>query len=132
MRLKPSTPALSVVAPAFGRPAEWFRQAFALPIGVAAERTDLTLAWGEPTSGIASFLDAASLVLHVSDQLWPADTLIAPPYLRDGLVDSLTAAAALDQIAALLGDAPRYRALQQRQHAAYAARTAGAFATLFD
>ncbi len=132
VRLKPSTPALTVVAAAFGQPAAWFQQAFAKPIAQAADEADLAIAYGEPTSGIASFLDADSLVLHVSEQDWPADTLITPPYMRDGLLPSLHGDAALAEVHRLLADAALYQARQQRQSQAYAARTAGAFATLFD
>lgn len=132
VRLKPSTPALNVVAAAFGRPAAWFQQCFGRPIDQAAIEADLTIAYGEPTSGIASFLEAGSLVLHVSEQDWPADTLITPPYMRDGLLPSLHGEPALAEVAALLADAPAYRARQQRQAAAVAARSEGAFATLFD
>lgn len=132
VRLKPSTPALNVVAAAFGRPAAWFQQQFARPIDQAAMDADLTIAYGEPTSGIGSFLEAGSLVLHVSEQDWPADTLITPPYMRDGLLPSLHGEPALADVAALLADAGIYQARQQRQAAAVAARSAGAFATLFD
>ena len=131
VRLKPSTPALSVVSAAFGQPPGWFQRSISRPIDEVAVEADLTLAYGEMTSGAATFLDAASLVLHVSEQLWPADTLITPPWLRDGLVSSHTGESALAEIATLLTDPTAYRRLQSLQSVAYARRCRAAHDTLF-
>jgi hypothetical protein len=132
VRLKPSTPALSVVAGAFGQPPAWFQRTFARPIEDVAVEADLTIAYGEMTSGVATFLDAASLVLHASEQRWPADTLITPPYVRDGLVASLDGEAALALTATLLADPAHYRRVQGEQATAYAARCRHAHAELFE
>ncbi len=132
VRLKPSTPALSVVAGAFGQPPAWFQRTFSRPIDEVAIDADLTIAYGEMTSGVATFLDTASLVLHASEQLWPADTLITPPYVRDGLVASLNGDATLAAVASLLVDPAHYRRVQGEQAAAYAARCRHAHADLFD
>lgn len=131
VRLKPSNPALSVVATAFGQPPAYFQRTCAQPIETVAEDSDLTIAYGEMTSGVASFLDAASLVLHVSEQVWPADTLITPPYVRDGLIDSLDGEAGLARVASWLGDAEAYRRAQSTQSIAYARRCRGAHDTFF-
>jgi hypothetical protein len=132
VRLKPSTPALSVVAGAFGLPPAWFQRTFARPIDDVAVEADLTIAYGEMTSGAATFLDAASLVLHASEQVWPADTLITPPYVGNGLVASLNGEAALAFVATLLADPAHYRRVQGEQAAAYAARCARAHDDLFE
>jgi hypothetical protein len=81
---------------------------------------------------VATFLDAASLVLHASEQLWPADTLITPPYGRDGLVASLNGEAALAFVATLLADPTNYRRVQGEQASAYAARCRHAYDQLFE
>ena len=132
VRLKPSTPALAVVAGAFGQPAGWFQRTTSRPIEEVAIDADLTLAYGEMTSGAATFLDAASLLLHVSEQHWPADTLISPPFVRDGLVASLNGEQALAETAALLQDAAAYRSRQSQQALAYTRRSRAAKDTFFD
>ncbi len=132
VRLKPSVPALQVVAGAFGQPPAWFQRTFLKPIDEVAVESDLTIAYGEMTSGVATFLDAASLVLHASEQCWPADTLITPPYIRDGLVASLDGQAALVLVGALLNDPAQYRRVQGEQATAYAARCRQAHADFFD
>ena len=132
VRLKPSTPALSVVAAAFGQPPGWFQRTFGQPIEDVALASDLTLAYGEMTSGVASFLDAGSLVLHVSEQHWPADTLAMPPFVRDGLTPSFNGAAALARVAELMADPDAYRRQQSVQATAYARRCRGAHDSLFD
>lgn len=132
VRLKPSTPALSVVAGAFGQAPAWFQHTYTRPIDDVAVEADLTIAYGEMTSGVATFLDAASLVLHASEQQWPADTLITPPYVRDGLVQSLNGDDALAGVAALLADPAHYRRVQGEQAAAYAQRCRHAHDELFD
>jgi hypothetical protein len=132
VRLKPSTPALSVVAAAFGQPPGWFQSTFQRPIEDVALEADLTLAYGEMTSGVATFLDAASLVLHVGEQLWPADTLISPPFIRDGLTPSMNGDAALADVQLLLADPELYRRRQAVQSVAYARRCRSAHDTLFD
>jgi len=132
VRLKPSTPALSVVSAAFGQPAGWFQRSYTRPIDELAEEADLTIAYGEMTSGVATFLDAASLVLHVSEQLWPTDTLIMPPYVRDGLIHSFSGELALQEIGALLADPKAYQREQALQSVAYLQRCRDASDTFFD
>lgn len=131
VRLKPSVPALSVVAGAFGQPAAWFQRTYSRPIEEIAAESDLTIAYGEMTSGVATFLDAASLVLHVSEQLWPADTLITPPCIADGLVASSDGDSGLAHITRLLADPDLYLRAQSTQALAYARRCRGAFDHLF-
>lgn len=132
VRLKPSTPALQVVAAAFGEPAGWFQRSFARPIDEMAAESDLTISYGEVTSGVVHFLDAASLVLHASDQHWPSDTLIAPPFVADGLVPSHDGETTLAEVARLLADPAAYRHAQARQAGAYLQRRSGAHDTFFD
>jgi hypothetical protein len=77
-------------------------------------------------------LDAASLVLHVSEQLWPTDTLIMPPYVRDGLIHSFSGELALQEIGALLADPKAYQREQALQSVAYLQRCRDASDTFFD
>jgi hypothetical protein len=122
VRLKPSTPALSVVAGAFGEPAGYFQRTMAQPIDEVAAETDICIAYGEPTSGTLSFLDAGSWVMHVSDQRWAADYVITPPYVSDGLVPSFDATQALRVLDAVLASNERYLAVQGQQARDYAPR----------
>lgn len=131
VRLKPSTPALNVVASVLGRPAAYFMQTMAQPMGQLAAEADVCVAWGEPTSGTLGFLDAASLVLHVSEQHWVADYLITPPFVSDGLVPSLRIEPALAELDALLGNETLYRQRQAEQAEAYARRSRATHDGLF-
>lgn len=131
VRLKPSTPALGVVAAALAMPAAYFQRSMAMPIDEVARQADITLAFGEPTSATINFFDAGSLLLHVSEQDWPADYICTSP-LKGALMPTLRCAAALAEVDALLADAARYRRRQADQAARYAARRAGAVDTIFD
>lgn len=122
VRLKPSTPALNVVAGAFGEPAGYFQRTMAQSLDAVAAEADICVAYGEPTSGTVTFLDAGSWVLHVGDQHWAADYVITPPYVSDGLVPSFGGAAALRELEAVLASNERYLDAQGRQARAYASR----------
>jgi hypothetical protein len=131
VRLKPSTPALSVVAGALGEPAAYFAATAQRAIDDVAVDTDLCVAWGELTTGCINFLDAASLVLHASDEDWPVNNAPQAPFLDDGLIDSLHIDTALARIARLLADPAHYQAQQGLQAERYARRRAGAHDTFF-
>jgi hypothetical protein len=131
VRLKPSTPALSVVAGAFGEPAGYFQRTMAQPIDQVAAESDICIAYGEPTSGTLSFLDAGSWVMHVSDQHWAADYVITPPYVSDGLVPSFDATQALRALDALLASNERYLSVQGQQARDYAPRCVPTHDSLF-
>jgi hypothetical protein len=122
VRLKPSTPALNVVAGALGEPAGYFQRTMALPLDEVAAAADICVAYGEPTSGTVTFLDAGSWVLHVGDQHWAADYVITPPYVSDGLVPSFGGAAALHELDAVFTSNACYLEAQARQAGAYASR----------
>jgi len=131
VRLKPSTPALNVVAGAFGEPAGYFQRTMAQPIDELAAESDVCIAYGEPTSGTLSFLDAGSWVMHVSDQHWAADYVITPPYVSDGLVPSFDATAGLRALDAVLASNERYLDVQGRQARDYAPRCVPTHDSLF-
>jgi hypothetical protein len=131
VRLKPSTPAISVVAGALGAPAEYFLRSTQASIDEIARDTDLCLAWGELTTGSINFLDAASLVLHVSEEDWPTQLAPQAPFLHERLVRSLHVDQALALVARLFEQPAEYTRLQQTQAARYAQRRADAHDTFF-
>lgn len=131
VRLKPSTPALQVVAGALGESLGYFQRTMAQPIDELAAESDICIAYGEPTSGTLSFLDAGSWVLHVSDQHWSADYVITPPYVSDGLVPSFDSASALRVLNTVLASSGRYLDVQGRQARDYAMRCVPTHNTLF-
>ena len=131
VRLKPGAPALGVVSATFGLAAQALADTARLPIADLAQTSDICINYGEPTSGMLNFLDAASLVLHVSEQDWPADTLIAPPFMRDRLVASVQGARALDELRQWLAEPAHYAASQQSQQRAHQQRRKGEEAALF-
>ncbi|HSW04745.1 hypothetical protein [Aquabacterium sp.] len=131
VRLKPSTPALNVVAGALGEPAAYFMRCTQLPIEQVAQECDLCLAHGELTTGTINFLDTGSLVLHVSDEDWPTQLAPQAPFLHDRLVQSFHTDALLALVDRLLAEPAEYLRLQQAQAAAYAHRLAGGHDTFF-
>jgi hypothetical protein len=130
VRLKPSTPALNVVASALGQPVGYFARTMALPIEQVAQEADICVAFGEPTSATIAFFDAASYLLHVSEQDWPLDYTITSP-LKGTLMPSLRCEPALQALDALMRDPEAYARCQRTQAEAYAARRAGAHDTIF-
>lgn len=131
LRLKPSTPALSVVAGALGMPAEYFARTFQPSIDDIARDTDLCIAWGELTTGSINFLDAGALLMHVSDEQWPTQGAPQAPFLHDQGVPSMDTPSALVQVARWLADADDYQRVREPQQAAHARRRAAAHDTFF-
>lgn len=131
VRLKPSTPALNVVAGALGEPPEYFGRTTRAPIEQVAAETDLCIAHGELTTGAATFLDAASLVLHVSEEDWPTQLAPQAPFLHDRLVHSFRHDTLLALLDRYLAEPGLYQRHQQSQAGAYAQRHARAHDTIF-
>jgi hypothetical protein len=131
VRLKPSTPALNVVSGALGAPAEYFARTTQMAIDEVASDTDLCLAWGELTTGSINFLDAGSLVLHVSEEDWPTQLAPNAPFLHERLVRSMHVDQALAFVDTLLSQPDEYRRLQQLQSGRYAQRRIDAHDTFF-
>ena len=132
LRPKPGAPAMSVLAGALGVTPGELAGAVQQPLPALAESCELCLAWGEPTTGIAPFLDAGSLVLQVMRERWPVDYLVCMPLVRDGVVPTLTPAEALGAVRRYLADRHTLAADAVRQSAAFDARAAGAHDHLFD
>ena len=131
VRAKPGAPALGVLAGALRLPVATLAAAMGRPLMDAAQDADLCIAFGEPTSATSAFLDAGSLVLHVSELDWPTDYVITTP-LKGAVMQSLRGSEALVELGRLLAEPAHYRARQQAQAALYAARRMGAQAQLFD
>lgn len=131
LRPKPSAPALSVLASALGVPASTLLQHTAEPLEQIAARSPLCIAWGDPTTGIAPFLEGGSLVLQTGDQRWPCDFMVSMPLVRDGVVSALEPQAAFAATAALMADPALYRTHREAQLAAFDRRCEGAVDDLF-
>ncbi len=122
LRPKPGAPALSVLSSALGVPAARLVQHTTQPLEQLAEATQLCLAYGEPTTGVAPFLDGGSLVLQVGEQRWPIDYTVCLPLVRDGVIALLDHAKALQAVQELLADPTRFRADTRRQNDTFRAR----------
>lgn len=132
LRPKPGGSAMAVLSSALGVPPAQLAGAVQQPLPMLAESTELCLAWGEPTTGIAPFLDAGTLVLQVMRERWPVDYLVCMPLVRDGVVPTLLPAEALAAVRRYLADSGALAADTARQTAAFDARGAGAHEHLFD
>lgn len=132
LRPKPGAPAMAVLAGALGVPPAALAGAVQQPLPTLAENCELCLAWGEPTTGIAPFLDAGSLVLQVMRERWPVDYLVCMPLVRDGVVPTLAPAQALAAVRRFIDEAAALGAETARQSAAFDARATGAHEHLFD
>jgi len=132
LRPKPGAPAMAVLAGALGVPTAQLAGAVQQPLTALAEGCELCLAWGEPTTGIAPFLDAGRLVLQVMAERWPVDYLVCMPLVRDGVVPTLSPAEALAAVRRLVDEPAALAADTTRQSAAFDARSAGAQDHLFD
>jgi len=131
LRPKPGAPALNVLAGALGVPAATLVQHTTQPLAQIAARSPLCIAWGEPTTGIAHFLDGGSLVMQAGEQHWPCDYTVSMPLVRDGVVPFLEPAAALAEAEALLADPALYAARRAAQIEAFERRCQGAHDHLF-
>jgi hypothetical protein len=89
------------------------------------------VAFGEPTTGVAPFLDAGSLVLQVGPQHWPTDYLVSLPLIHDGVIPMMGLNEGLQQVRALVDDPATFQAACQRQATAFEQRAAQAQDHLF-
>ncbi len=131
LRLKPSAPGVDLIAAGIGKSVDSLREVMAPSIEDLAAQTDLCVSFGQPTSGTISFLASGCCMLHVSSQYWPADSAFAPAYFGDGLVPVDTPQRTLDEVSVLLNDVQRFRALAQKQHAGFLARSSSGPQVLF-
>ncbi len=131
LRPKPGAPALSVLSSALGVPPARLVQHTTQPLEQLAEATQLCIAYGEPTTGVAPFLDGGCLLLQVGEQRWPSDYTVCLPLIRDGVIPWLDHAQALHRVQTLLADPVRFRADTQRQSDAFRVRCRDAHDHIF-
>jgi hypothetical protein len=131
LRPKPGAPALSVLCSALGVQPSRLVQHTTQPLDQLAQATQLCIAYGEPTTGVAPFLDSGSLVLQVGEQRWPIDYTVCLPLIRDGVIALLDHATALQTVQALLVDPARFKADAQRQSDSFRARCRDAHDHIF-
>jgi hypothetical protein len=131
LRPKPGAPALSVLAGALGVAPATLVQHTTQPLEQLAAASELCIAYGEPTTGVAPFLDGGSLVLQVGEQRWPTDYTVCLPLIRDGVVPLLDHRGALALVKTLINDPVAFTAYRSAQNGAFEARCEGAHDHLF-
>ena len=131
LRAKPGAPALSVLAWLLGQPADDLVRHVRQPLPEMAADCELCVAFGEPTTGVAAFLETGSLVLHVCPQHWPTDFMVSLPLIHDGVIALLNPVDGLQHIQRLLADPLAFRDACERQASAFERRTQFAHDHLF-
>ena len=131
LRPKPGAPALNILASALGVPPHRLVEHITRPLEQLAELSQLCIAYGEPTTGVAPFLDGGSLVLQVNEQLWPTDYTVCMPLVQDGVIPLLDNASALQRVQALLADPDTFRAERRKQTEAFDLRCRDALDHVF-
>ena len=132
LRPKPGAPALSVLSSALGVAPARLVQHVTQPLDQLAETAQLCVAYGEPTTGVAPFLDGGSLVLQVNEQRWPCDYTVCLPLVQDGVIPLLNHEDALQRVQQLLADPARFKADTRRQNDAFRVRCRAAHEHVFD
>ena len=126
LRAKPGAPALNVLAWLLHTRADDLVGNARKPLHELALESELCVAFGDPTTGVAPFLDAGSLVLQVGPQHWPTDYLVSLPLIHDRVIHSLPMSDGLQQVQRWVDDPAAFVAACQRQNEAYDQRTAQA------
>ncbi len=131
VRPKPGSPAIRVISGALGIDALKLQAQLTAPLDDLAARTQLCIAFDEPSTGMLAFLEAGACVVNACAAPWTIDLVACPPLVADGVVPSLRLNDALQAVQALLIDAEHFRRTRDAQADAFARRTAGAHDTLF-
>lgn len=131
VRLKPGAPTLRLMSGALATPVEQLAHSVTLPFAEIVQGTQLCVAFGEPSTGVLSFLEAGATVVNACPQAWPSDPLACPPLVADGVVPSLTLNEALQSIQRQLIDPATWRGERDRQAEALHRRSAGAHRHFF-
>lgn len=132
VRLKPNNAGLRMAASALSVPAETLQAVLDTKIEQIAQRTDLCISYGEPTTAGIEFLATGACLMHASDQLWPADYLTSPAFITDGTVPSFFLDEALAETEALLADATLFRQRAEVQRTRFLPRLTARDGRLFD
>jgi hypothetical protein len=132
VRLKPNGAALQMASTALRTSAESLQATIDCPIREIAQRTDLCICFGQPTSAGIEFLSHGSHVIHASDQLWPSDYPTSPAYLTDDTVPSYDCTQALYEVGALLADDAVFRQRADAQRHRFMQRLTARDGQLFE
>jgi len=122
LRLKPSSPALPLLASLLRCNPDQLAEDARRPLEQLALSSELCIAFGEPTTGVAPFLEAGSLVLQVAPQAWPVDYLMNLPLIHDGVISMLSIEDGLGHIKQLMLEPPLFQKVRQDQNAAFSLR----------
>lgn len=131
VRSKPSVPTPYLLGAVLGIEPQEMARNVARPLAQVAEETDLCITYGEPTTGVAPFLESGCLVVHVAPQHWPQDYVSCLPLIHDGVIASLNCEDGAGWLRSLAGDAAAYGAAVRRQCEAFDQRAAPAEFHLF-
>ncbi len=131
LRAKPGAPALNVLAWLLRTNANDLVGNARKPLHELALESELCVAFGEPTTGVAPFLDAGSLVLQVGPQHWPTDYLVSLPLIHDGVIPMLDMDAGLQRVQQLVDNVQAFQDACRLQSAAYDRRASQAHEHLF-
>ena len=118
VRPKPSRGSHHVLSGLLGIPLEALAATERAPLESVAERADLCVSYGEPSTAVFRFLDAASFVLNVNRQQWPSDYLFTPTLFGERTLPVMDHAQAIEMIATLARNPEAFiRALESQQQA---------------
>lgn len=132
VRLKPNNAGLRLASSVLSLPVEALQAVLDAKIEQIAQRTDLCVSYGEPTTAGIEFLATGAHLLHASDQLWPADYPTSPAFIGDGTVPSLRLDEALAETGALLSDPALFRERADAQRARFVPRLTARDGRIFD
>lgn len=122
VRLKPNAASLMIVAGSLGISDADLQKVLASPLEEVAAASDLCLAYGEPSTACAEFMESGCHVVHVSEQCWPADYLSCPDMMNMVSVPLLRGADAAALVERMIQDEDHYRQQSRQQSAEFAAR----------
>jgi hypothetical protein len=122
LRLKPSSPALPLLASLLRCNPDQLAEDARRPLEQLALSSELCIAFGEPTTGVAPFLEAGSLVLQIAPQAWPVDYLTNLPLIHDGVISMLSIEDGLRQLKQLMLEPNLFQKAREDQNAAFSSR----------
>jgi hypothetical protein len=122
LRLKPSSPALALLTSLLKCNPNQLAQDARRPLEELAQSSDLCIAFGEPTTGVAPFLEAGTLVVQVTPQAWPVDYLMNLPLIQDGVISMRSVEDGLEYISQLMRESPVFQQACQEQKAGFSLR----------
>jgi len=131
LRQKPTAPAVLVLAGLLGLSPEEIQANSSMPLSRLAGEADLCIVFGEPTTGVAPFLESGCPVLQVCSQNWPTDYLVCTPLIEQGVIPMLDQSDALERIEQLMNDQSAFRELIIKQRQVLDQRQSGAHDHLF-